>query len=100
MKIEIELYGEKFTWESESHDYDVYTVVDKFRGLLVASGYHPESIDRIFDSDAIEPYIIKNEQDDEGEFEYTESVEDYDDIDDDIFSVDSSAKSVTKKDLI
>ena len=99
MKIEIELYGEKFTWESESHDYDIYTVVDKIRGLLVASGYHPENIDRIFDSNAIEPYLINNESD-EDDFEYTESVEDYGDIDDDIFSVDSSAKSVTKKDLI
>jgi hypothetical protein len=99
MKIEIELYGEKFTWESESHDYDIYTVVDKIRGLLVASGYHPENIDKIFDSNAIEPYLINNESD-EDDFEYTESVEDYDDIEDDIFSVDSSAKSVTKKDLI
>ena len=51
MKITIEQSGETFTWEDDSHPQDIGFTVDqlagKIKGLLVAAGYHPESVDRV-----------------------------------------------------
>jgi hypothetical protein len=98
MKIEIELYGEKFTWSSDHDGYDVYTIAEKLKGLLVASGFHPNSVDQIFNSDAVQPY------EDENNFEVDDYVDDeieeHDDEDeDDIFSIKESRSVASVKEL-
>lgn len=57
MKITIESHNEVFTWKSKDHPNDellaftVSDVADKFRGLLVAAGYHPDCVDQVIDTD-------------------------------------------------
>lgn len=50
MKITLEPYsGGKYTAETEAEH--VSTVIHLFKGLLVATGYHPETVDMYFNTD-------------------------------------------------
>ena len=72
MKIEIESHGEKYTWESNYEDCTVYDIAEKFKGLLVSAGYHPENVDELFDELVVPRWSVSNtesDMDDELEFE-------------------------------
>lgn len=68
MKITIESHNEVFTWKSKEHPNDqllahtVVDVADKFKGLLVAAGYHPDNVDEVITTGQ-EWFSNKNEQD-------------------------------------
>ena len=62
MKITIETNDEIFTWKSKNHSdvsqlgdlgdaYTVSDVVNKFKGLLVSAGYHPDCVDKVIDTE-------------------------------------------------
>jgi Tat protein secretion system quality control protein TatD with DNase activity len=57
MKITIETNNEVFSWQSDTHPNDrllaftVSDVAEKFKGLLVAAGYHPDCVDQVIDID-------------------------------------------------
>mgnify|MGYP006136032079 CR=1 FL=1 len=73
MKIKIELYGETYTWKSQHEDHTVYDIADKFKGLLVSAGYHPDNVDCVFDENVIGSWKLpsdKNLYADELENEY------------------------------
>ena len=63
MKIEIELNGETYTWKSDFEDHDIYDITEKFRGLLVSAGFHPESADQVFDDAVIGSWSLSSEND-------------------------------------
>tara|TARA_R110002167_G_scaffold65261_2_gene184392 strand:+ start:1868 stop:2080 length:213 start_codon:yes stop_codon:yes gene_type:complete len=48
MKITIESHGSIFVGELQK-DCDIHEVTHAIKGLLVASGYHPVSVDEIYD---------------------------------------------------
>jgi len=54
MKITIEANGYKYTIEHESDALEIGMMADNFRSLLVQVGFHPETADAVFSSDAIE----------------------------------------------
>lgn len=62
MKIQIELHGKTYTCESEHDGVDVYEVANMFKGLLVNAGFHPNSVEDIFDPDMVEPWCLNEEK--------------------------------------
>ena len=48
MKITIEAHGSKFTGEL-SAGCDIQEVTSAVKGLLVAAGYHPVTVDEMYD---------------------------------------------------
>jgi hypothetical protein len=44
-KISIENHGSKFTVEFDHFDTTVEEILDSFIGLMLAAGYHPNSIE-------------------------------------------------------
>lgn len=53
MKLSLTLHGKIYSVESdEVHDgSDVYELAQQFKGLLVNAGYHPCSVDSVFNLD-------------------------------------------------
>ena len=62
MKIKIELYGETYTWKSQHEDHTVYDIADKFKGLLVSAGYHPDNVDCVFDENVIGSWKLPSDK--------------------------------------
>ena len=54
MRITIEAYGDTFTWESKEDGKSLAELVPQLKGLLVATGFHPRSVDEVFNPDAFE----------------------------------------------
>ena len=48
MKITIEHYEEKFTYESEHDSMGMSELTEKLYGLCIAAGYHPDSVGECF----------------------------------------------------
>ena len=92
MKIKIELHGNTYAWESEHGGHDIQSVAEKIKGLLVSCGYHPDSVDSVFDNEAVESWNAELYQKDFDD-------EDFDDDGDDIFSVKETQSVVSAKDL-
>ena len=49
MKIELEISGETYSWKSDYEDHTIYDIAEKFKGLLVSAGFHPDNADDLFD---------------------------------------------------
>jgi hypothetical protein len=62
MKIKIELYGETYTWKSHHEEHTVYDIADKFKGLLVSAGYHPDNADCVFDENVIGSWKLPSDK--------------------------------------
>jgi len=62
MKIQIELHGKIYTCEAEHDGVDVYEAASMFKGLLVNAGFHPSSVEDIFDPDMVEPWCLNEEK--------------------------------------
>lgn len=45
MKISIETRGETYTYQSDHEGLCIDEIVTNFKGLLVAAGFHPQSVD-------------------------------------------------------
>ena len=54
MRITIEAYGDTFTWETKEDGKSLAELVPQLKGLLVATGFHPKSVDECFNPDAFE----------------------------------------------
>lgn len=63
MKIELTIHDKKYSVESEHDEHTINEMAEIFRGLLVTSGYHPASVDALFDPCTIEPWILPEEID-------------------------------------
>lgn len=50
MKITIEAHGQTVTVDTNDDHSDLQTVVEALKGMLVTVGFHPVTIDNIFDS--------------------------------------------------
>ena len=57
MKITIEAYGNKFVGEL-SEGSDIQEVTSAVKGLLVAAGYHPVTVDEIYDPHSTDSWNI------------------------------------------
>ena len=53
MKIEIEINGESYSWKSEYDGHTIYDIAEKFKGLLVSAGFHPDNADELFEENTI-----------------------------------------------
>jgi Tat protein secretion system quality control protein TatD with DNase activity len=77
MKIEIELSGETYTWTSNYENHTIYDIAEKFKGLLVSAGFHPDNVDGIFDECVIGSWQLPSDKN-----LYTGELEDeYDSLD-------------------
>jgi len=63
MKISIQQYKSTVTWEGEC-DSCLNEVVNQIKGLLVAAGYHPHSVDNAFTPDEFEWFPREDEVED------------------------------------
>ena len=90
MKIEIEINNEPYSWKSDYEDHNIYDIAEKFKGLLVSAGFHPNNVDDLFDECAIGTWRLPSETDTESKWQ--------DDDEDDIF-VDRTENVVTTKNL-
>ena len=48
MKLELTAYGKKYTYEQEHDDATIEEYVEAFKGLLIASGWHVNTVDEYF----------------------------------------------------
>ena len=48
MKITIEVYADKFTYESEHDSMGMSELTEKLYGLCIAAGYHPDTVGECF----------------------------------------------------
>ena len=48
MKITIEVYADKFTYESEHDSMGMVELTEKLYGLCIAAGYHPDTVGDCF----------------------------------------------------
>ena len=87
MKIEIENKSGRYLWESQQDDYDIYTLAEHIKGLLVSAGYHPNSVDEIFDEYTVSRWNLNRDE------EHIDS-----DFDDD-FAVEETQHEVTAESL-
>jgi Tat protein secretion system quality control protein TatD with DNase activity len=87
MKIEIENKSGKYTWESSHDDYDIYTLAEHIKGLLVSAGFHPENVDEIFDEYSVSRWNLNKESE--------KSLNDFDDD----FSIEETQQEVTAETL-
>lgn len=51
MKITVTHYGETYIADSGADDSSIGNVVDKFKGLLVTAGFHPQTVDMYFNTE-------------------------------------------------
>jgi hypothetical protein len=73
MKIKIEINNETYCWKSDCEDHNIYDIAEKFKGLLVSAGFHPDNVDDLFDECVIGSWKLPTEEDsyvDEIENEY------------------------------
>ena len=70
MKISIQQYKNTVTWEGEC-DSCLDEVINQIKGLLVAAGYHPSSVDEAFASDEFEWFPQEQEANHGQESEFT-----------------------------
>ena len=63
MKITIEPYSGG-TYQAQNEAEHITEVINKFKGLLVACGYHPVTVDEMFCSTAIEPWDVTTDNQD------------------------------------
>jgi hypothetical protein len=70
MKIAITHYGNKHIWKAEHDEQELEEVIQQIKGLLVAVGFHPSSVDEQFSPDTFEwfpeedgPMAISQEDD-------------------------------------
>ena len=73
MKIEIEINREKYCWKSDYEDHNLYDIAEKFKGLLVSAGFHPDNADDLFNECVIGSWQLPSDQNlyaDELEDEY------------------------------
>ena len=89
MKIEIEINNETYCWKSDYEDHTIYDIAEKFKGLLVSAGFHPDNADDLFDECVIGSWQLPSETDIESNW-----LEDEDDI-----FVESTKKQVTAENL-
>ena len=47
MKLSLEMHGLKTIIEEDRDDYDVFEMAVFLRNILLAQGFHPESVDKI-----------------------------------------------------
>ena len=45
MKLQLTAYNKTYTIETENDDLSIDEYFDHFRGILVSSGFHPNTID-------------------------------------------------------
>ena len=62
MKIEIELNGETYTWTSNYEDHTIYDIAEKFKGLLVSAGFHPDNADGLFDEGIVGSWKLPSDK--------------------------------------
>ena len=48
MKVTIEVYADKFTYESKHNDMGMLELTEKLYGLCIAAGYHPDTVGECF----------------------------------------------------
>lgn len=48
MKITIEVYADKFTYESKHDSMGMAELTEKLYGLCIAAGYHPDTVGECF----------------------------------------------------
>ena len=73
MKIEIEINNEIYSWDSNYEDHTIYDIAEKFKGLLVSAGFHPDNADDLFNECVIGSWQLPSDQNlyaDELEDEY------------------------------
>ena len=73
MKIKIEINGETYSWESDFEDHTIYDIAEKFKGLMVSAGFHPDNVDDLFEDGVIGSWKLPSDQNlyaDELEDEY------------------------------
>ena len=87
MKIEIENKSGRYLWESQHDDFDIYTLAEHIKGLLVSAGFHPNNVDEIFDEYAISRWNLNKEE------------EQSDDEFDDEFAIEETQHEVTAESL-
>ena len=46
MRIQVEAYDNKLTWETKHDDLDINEILDIWEKLMIALTYHPDSIKR------------------------------------------------------
>jgi hypothetical protein len=51
MKLELTLYGVTHSIQSKEDGLNVAEVVERFKGLLVSAGYHPNNVDEYFNTE-------------------------------------------------
>ena len=45
MKLQLEAYKKKYTIETENDDLDIFEYLEIFKGLLISSGFEPNTVD-------------------------------------------------------
>lgn len=60
MKLSLELHDTTYTVESK-HDPDVEQMATMFRGLLVNAGFHPQSVEAMFDVNVVDSWNISTD---------------------------------------
>lgn len=58
MKIQLTIHDKTLSIESDNDHYCVTEMAEMFRGILTAAGFHPASVDSLFDPDTIEPWVM------------------------------------------
>ena len=66
MRITIEVYGEKFTYESEHDSMVMSELTEKLYGLCVAVGYHADTVGECFYDKGLEATEHLNPDAEEG----------------------------------
>ena len=51
MKLSITLHDKTYTVDSNDEHQTIGEVVEQFKGLLVAAGFHPANVDEYFNTD-------------------------------------------------
>lgn len=51
MKISIELSGQTYSYQSDHEGVTIDEIVTNFKGLLVAAGFHPQSVEQAISSE-------------------------------------------------
>ena len=73
MKLSLEMHDTTYTIESIA-DPDVEQMATMFRGLLVNAGFHPSSVEALFDVHAIDSWNISTEKCPVDEHELTNQI--------------------------
>ena len=45
MKLQLEAHKKKYTIETENDDLDIFEYLEIFKGLLISSGFEPNTVD-------------------------------------------------------